>query len=116
MRRRTGLGLASAVLLLALAGAYTAYWFVAAGRVKEGAGQWAGSLRAQNLDLSWNALRVGGFPLAFRVELSEVRLRPNSPGGTAAPGAELHLPVLSGSARPWNFRAWRLAAPDGLSA
>jgi hypothetical protein len=116
MRRKTGLGLASAALLFALAGAYTAYWFIAAGRLEEGVGQWAGSLRAQNLDLSWHALRVGGFPLAFRVELSEARLRPDRPGGAAAPAAELHLPLLAGSTRPWNFRVWRLAAPDGLSA
>ncbi len=113
MRR---LGLAVAVLLLALSGAYTAYWFVAAGRIEDGFGQWAGSLRAQNLDLSWTALRVRGFPLAFRVELSKARLRPDGAGGAAIPAAEARMPLLSGSARPWNFRVWHLAAPDGLSA
>ncbi len=108
----TRLGLAAALVLFAVFGAYSAYWFVAAGRIEEGVGQWAGSLRAQNLDLSWNAIRVGGFPLAFRVELNEARLRDRA----TTPIAEVQAPLLSGSARPWNFRVWHLAAPDGLSA
>jgi len=117
MRRSTRLGLAVAVLLLVIAiGGYTVFWFIAAGRIADGAGEWAQSLRAQNLDLSWNAIRVRGFPLAFRVELAEARLRPSNPGGAAAPAAELRVPLLSGSTRPWGFRVWHLAAPDGLSA
>ncbi len=106
------LGLAAAVLLLVLAGAYSAFWFVVAGRIADGVGQWADALRGQNLDLSWRAVRVAGFPLAFRVELSDARLR----DGATPPGAELRLKMLSGSARPWNFRVWHVAAPDGLSA
>jgi hypothetical protein len=117
MRHPTRLGLAVAILLLVAAvGAYSAYWFVAAGRIEGGFGQWAGSLRPQHLDLSWKALRVGGFPLVFRVKLSEAQLRSNRPGGAPGQPAELRLPLLSGTARPWNLRVWRLAAPDGLSA
>src|SRR5216684_7654104 len=66
MRRPTRLGLAVAVLLVAICGAYGAFWFVVAGRLEDGVTQWAQSLRAQNLDLSWRSIRVGGFPLAFR--------------------------------------------------
>jgi len=112
MRRPTRLGLLFAIVLLALVGVYSAYWFVAAGRIKDGIGEWAQSLRPQALDLSWRAIRVGGFPLAFRIELSEARLR----DGSNSPGGEIHVPLLSGSARPWNLFVWRLAAPDGLSA
>jgi hypothetical protein len=112
MRRLTGLGLAAAVLLLALFGVYSAYWFVAAGRIADGIGEGAKSLRAQNLDLSWNAIRVGGFPLAFRIELSEAHLNVRA----TTPAVDVRAPSLSGSARPWNFRVWMLAAPDGLSA
>lgn len=112
MRRPTRLGLAAALVLLAALGAYAAYWRIAAGRLADGVAEWARSLRAQNLDLSWQAIRVGGFPLAFRIELSGARLR----NGAAAPAAELRVKRLSGSARPWNFRAWRLLAPEGLSA
>ena len=113
----TRLGLAVAVVLLAAVfGAYTAFWFIAAGRIEDGLALWAQSLRAQNLDLSWNAIRVGGFPLAFRIELSEALLRPNRPDAAAAQPAELRMTRLSGSARPWDFLVWHLAAPEGLSA
>jgi hypothetical protein len=113
MRRPTRLSLLFAVLLVALAGVYSAYWFVAAGRIEAGFGEWAQSLRAQNLDLSWRAIRVGGFPLAFRVELADARLRDV---GSGAPNRQVSVPVLTGSARPWNFFVWRLAAPGGLNA
>jgi hypothetical protein len=112
MRRPTRLGLGFAVVLVALFGAYSAYWFVAAGRIEAAVGEWAQSLHPQNLDLSWRAIRVGGFPFAFRIELDEARLH----DGSNSPGGEVHVPLLSGSARPWNFLVWRLAAPDGLSA
>ena len=107
------LGLAAAVLLVAIFGAYGAFWFVVAGRLEEGVAQWAGSLRAQNLDLSWGAIRVGGFPLSFRIVLTEARLRSTT---STAPNGDLRVKLLSGSARPWNFRVWRLTAPDGASA
>jgi hypothetical protein len=111
MRRPTRLGLVAAILLLALIGVYGAFWFIAAGRIADGIGEAADSLRAQNLDLSWKAIRVGGFPLAFRIELSGARLEDRA----TTPPVDVRAPLLSGSARPWNFRVWMLAAPDGLS-
>src|SRR5258708_36422028 len=63
MRRPTRLSLAAVVLLIAVFGAYSAFWFVAAGRLEDGVGQWAASLRAQNLGLSLRTIRVGRFPL-----------------------------------------------------
>jgi hypothetical protein len=112
MRRPTRLGLVIAVLLLlVVCGAYTAFWFVVAGKLEEGLTDWAQSARAQKLDVSWRQLRVGGFPLAFEIELREAALRDEA----ITPPAELHAPLLSGSTRPWNFRAWRLIAPGGLS-
>src|SRR6266700_1997172 len=112
MRRPTRLGLAVVVLLIAILGAYGAFWFVVAGRLEDGVTQWAQSLRAQNLDLSWRAIRVGGFPLGFRVALSEARLRDLA----ATPKGDVQVPLLSGSAAYWNFRVWQLTAPEGLSA
>jgi len=113
MRRPTRLGLAVAALLVTVFGAYTAFWFFIAARVEDGVAQWAASLHAQNLDLSWGAIRVGGFPLGFRVALSKVRLGDLA---ATAPDHELQVPLLSGSASPWNLRSWQLAAPDGLNA
>lgn len=115
MRRSTRLSLLFAVVLLVLVGVYAAYWFVVAGRIEAGFGEWAQSLRAHNLDLAWRAIRVGGFPLAFEVELDDAQLR-DSGSGPGAAGRQVSMPVLSGSARPWNLLVWRLAAPGGLSA
>jgi hypothetical protein len=100
-----------AVLVLILGG-YSAFWFVVAGRIENGIGEWAESLRPHNVDLSWRAIRVGGFPLAFRAELRDALLRDPA----LAQPAEIRVPRLSAAAHPWNFRAWRLAAPDGLTA
>jgi hypothetical protein len=112
MRRSTRIGLAVAIiLLLALGGVYTAFWFIAAGRIEEGVVQGADALRAQNVDATWQGVRVGGYPLAFRVELSDARLR--TTGGNVP--AELRAPSLFASTRPWNYRVWQLAAPEGLS-
>jgi hypothetical protein len=112
MRRPQRLALASAFLIVLVFGAYTAFWFFVAGRIADGIGQWAGTLRSQNLDLSWHAIRVAGFPFSFRAELGEATLRDAATG----PSGELTMPLLTGSAHPWNFRLWRLAAPRGLTA
>ncbi|HVC57684.1 MAG TPA: DUF2125 domain-containing protein [Stellaceae bacterium] len=112
MRRSTRLGLAAAVLVLAGLGGYTAFWWMTAGRIAEGVRHWAQSLPAQDLHLSWRTITVKGFPFSFRVELREAQLR----GRTGAPGGEVSVKLLTGSARPWNFRVWRLTAPEGLTA
>ena len=112
MRRPTRLGLAVAVLVVAVFGAYAAFWFVAAGRVEDGVGQFAQSLRAHNIDLSWRRVRGGGFPLALRVELREALLRDRA----TTPTTEVRVPLLSGSARIWNPLLWHVMAADGLTA
>src|SRR5207247_10385700 len=111
--RPSGLGRLAAALLRAIGlGGYARFWFVAAGRIEDTVAEWAQAQRAQNLDLSWQAMRVGGFPLAFRVELRDAKLR-----DLAVPvRGELRLPVLEAEARPWGLRSWELAAPSGLAA
>ena len=110
--RRPRLALAiAAIVLLLLGGAYTAVWFVAAGRVEDGVAEAAQSLKAQNLDLSWQGIRVGGYPFSFTVTLSQARLRATA----SNPPAELRAPELSATTHPWNYRVWRLDAPGGLN-
>jgi hypothetical protein len=111
MRRRTGLLLVIALLLI-LAGGYTAFWFIAAGKIEQGLREWVEMARAQKLEISWQRLRVGGFPLAFRVELNDSVLRDEA----SNPPAEIRMPVLSAGAHPWSFRVWHLMAPHGLKA
>jgi hypothetical protein len=104
--------LIAVAVLVILLGGYSAFWFVVAGQIENGIGEWAESLRPHNVDLSWRTIRVGGFPLVFRAELAEALLR--DPALT--PPAEIRVPRLEASAHPWNFRNWRLAAPAGLTA
>jgi hypothetical protein len=111
MRRRRGLLLIIAVLLI-LAGGYTAFWFIAAGKIEQGVSEWAEQARAQKLDVSWQKLRVGGFPFAFTIGMNDAVLRDEA----ANPATEIRMPRLSASAHPWAFRVWHLTAPNGVGA
>ncbi|HEX4615199.1 MAG TPA: DUF2125 domain-containing protein [Stellaceae bacterium] len=112
MPRSTRLGLLILAALLAVGGSYTAYWFLVAHRIEAGIADWALSQRAEKIDLSWQKMRVSGYPVAFRVDLGSAALR----DGAITPSPELHIPALYGTARPWNFADWRLAAPEGFTA
>jgi len=97
--------------MLALFGVYSAFWFIAAGRIQEGVAAWAEASRPQKLDAKWQTMRVAGYPFAFRVELSDVQLH----DGALNPPVDLRVPALAANTTPWNFRAWRFAAPQGLN-
>lgn len=108
---RSGRLIVIAVLVVILGG-YSAFWFFVAGRIENGIGEWAESLRPHNVDLSWRTIRVGGFPFSFRADAQEVLLRDPA----LAEPAEVRVPRLSAEAHSWNFRVWRLTAPEGLTA
>ena len=86
MRRGPLIGLVTLLLLL---GTYSVFWWIVAGRIEQGIVDWAGSLRDQNTELTWHSMRVGGFPFAFDVRLSEARLH----GTAAAQPSELRIPA-----------------------
>ena len=110
MRRRTGLLIVIALLLLA--GGYTAFWFIVAGKIERGLGEWAEAARAQKFDASWRGLRFSGFPFAFTIDMNDAVLRDEA----TDPVTEIRMPLLSARAHPWDFRVWHLSAPQGLSA
>ena len=112
MPRSTRFGLMILAALLLIGGGYSAYWFLVARRIEAGIIDWAQSQRADKIDVSWQRMRVSGYPAAFRVDLGSAALR----DGAITPSPELHVPVLSGTARPWDFADWRLAAPEGFTA
>ena len=112
MRRKTRLALAIGAALLMIAGGYTGFWYIAAGQIADGIVAWAQSSGADKIDVSWQQLRVTGFPIAFRVELDTIDLRDNA----LTPSPEFRIPALSGTARPWNFADWRLLASAGFTA
>jgi hypothetical protein len=110
MRRSTVFRLVGVVLVIGI-GAYSAYWWIAAGKIKEAAAAWQEAQRAQKIDATWQKLRVAGYPLSFRLEASNFSLK----DGASNPPVELAAPSLSASLRPWNFRNFSLYAPDGLN-
>jgi hypothetical protein len=112
MRRQTRLGLITFAVLLAIAGAYTAYWYIVAGQIEESVVAWAQSARAEKIDLAWREIRVTGFPGAFRVELETATLRDDA----VTPSPEVRTASISGTARPWDFADWQVTAPRGLAA
>ena len=57
-------------------------------------------------------LRITGFPFEFHVAVEDATLRDHAWN----PAPELRLAHLAGTARPWNFHDWHVAAPDGFSA
>ena len=99
-------------LLLVLFGAYTALWFFIADRMTDEIAQWAARERQHKLDVSWETLRVRGYPLAYRIEASGVRFRDLMPGRAI----DARAPLIEATARPWNFQVWAIDVPGGLTA
>jgi hypothetical protein len=112
MRRSTRLLLVLLGVLLVVVGGYTGYWFIVAGRIADGVTTWAQSERADKIDVSWRKLAMTGFPTSFRVELEAVTVRDDA----LTPSPEFRIPAVSGTARPWDFADWRLAARKGFNA
>src|SRR4051794_21135312 len=100
------------LLLLVLFGAYTALWFYIANRMTDEIAQWAARERQHKLDVSWETLDVGGYPLEFRITANGLQVRDLMPGR----GAGVQVPLMHASAYPWNFRSWAIDAPSGLTA
>ncbi|MFZ2006509.1 MAG: DUF2125 domain-containing protein [Stellaceae bacterium] len=109
MRRSTVFRLVGVVLVIGI-GAYSAYWWVAAAKIKKAALAWQEAERTQKVDVTWQTLRVAGYPLSFRLEASNFSLK----DGASNPPIELSAPSLSASLKPWNFRNFWFSAADGL--
>jgi uncharacterized protein DUF2125 len=93
-------------------GAYSAYWWVAAGRIKLAAGDWAQAAHQKQLDVSWQSIRVGGYPFSFRLQLGDAVLTDKA----ANPPVELRASQISASIWPWDFHDLWLDAPNGFRA
>src|SRR5580692_4762178 len=100
MRRSTVFRLLAAVLVIGI-GAYSAFWWIAAGKIEEAATAWRDTAHQQKIDASWQGMRVAGYPFSFRLELADVSLI----DGASNPPAELQAPILEASIRPWNLHA-----------
>src|SRR5580658_3376131 len=98
MRRSTVFRLLGAVLVIGI-GAYTAFWWIAAGKIADAATAWRDTVRAEKIDASWQGLRIAGYPFSFRIELSSVTVR----SGATDPPIELTAPTVWASVRPWSL-------------
>jgi hypothetical protein len=111
MRRSTVFRLAGVVLVIGI-GAYSIFWWIAAGRIEDAATTWQDTARAQKIDATWQGMRVTGYPLSFHLDLSDVAIKDSA----INPPAGLHAPTISAIVHPWNFHAAWFVAPDGLNA
>jgi hypothetical protein len=111
MRRATILALVG--ILVVAFGAYSAFWWVAAGRIKQEAEKWAAQAAPQHhVTVLWQTMRVAGYPFSFRIELHNALIRSDAAGAAGI----LHASVLSASVTPWNFHVATFDAPDGFDA
>src|SRR5579863_10229907 len=94
MRRATILALIG--ILVVAFGAYTAFWWIAAGKIKLAAGDWAQIAHEKQIDLSWQGIRVAGYPFSFRLELTDAVATDKA----VNPPVELRAPQISASIRP----------------
>ena len=77
--------------------AYSAYWFVAAGKIEDRIAEWAADQRARGITVEAGAPQVSGYPLQFEVALQRPSVD-NSANGWTWRGD-----VLTASFRPWRF-------------
>jgi hypothetical protein len=84
------------LLLLAVLGAgYTAWWFYAAGVIRDGVANWIAAERAQASFIEYKGLDVSGFPLSLTAKATDFSIR-------RADGLSWRGPELTAHARPWN--------------
>jgi hypothetical protein len=105
--RRLGLPLGLFAIALLLAG-YGGYWAITAQRLQAGLEPWAEARRAEGYGVRWQEATVTGFPLAFRIEVSDASFTGMRPEHYRATAPRLFLET-----RPWDLRHWHATAPDG---
>lgn len=104
--KRSGLFAPIGLFLIALA-AWTAWWFVLAGQVRQQLDSRVEAMRGAGWDVNYANLGVSGWP--FRVRLGAEHVSVTAPSGHA-----LDAPQLAAEANAWNPDKWVLVAGDGL--
>ncbi|HYD99252.1 MAG TPA: DUF2125 domain-containing protein [Alphaproteobacteria bacterium] len=109
MRARRWPLLLALLLLLPLA-AYAVFWFVAAGRVRDGVDAWIAEQAGRGVAVNHAGLRVDGFPFWMRLRARDVSLARED-------GLTLGTDGLLIETRPWDFAryAFKLEENQRLS-
>jgi hypothetical protein len=95
-------------LLVIAAAGYCAWWQYLAWKVGDALGPWAESRRAEGLDVSWDSVRIGGFPFALRLSFDNYRAAGQKPLPFA-----MSAPRVAFWSAPWNLRLWQFEASQG---
>mgnify|MGYP001002793808 CR=1 FL=1 len=110
-----------AVLAVAAAGAYAAYWFHVAAELRKGIEAWAQDRRELGWRVEWDGLAVGGFPLTVEARLAAPRLA--SPSGldwladaVTASASPSDLTLVTVTAAGPHHLAWRDGPQANITA
>jgi len=95
-------------LAVLLAAAYTGYWYYVVGVIQKEMGPWTEARRAQGLDIKWQTVDIGGFPLAVRLRFDGFGVAAVKPMPYQMEAADITF-----WSAPWDLRHWHFSAPDG---
>lgn len=68
------------VLLLIFVAAWSAWWFVAAGRINQGVDQWIEQQSGKGVDISYKSRALGGYPFRFELTFNSPRVEDQARG------------------------------------
>lgn len=103
--RRRGLWALLTLAIVIVAG-WSAFWWIAQGRVEQALADFRATPAARNL--TWREARVGGYPFRIRVELIDAR-------ATLPDGVGVAAPRLVAQAYVYRPDRWLADAPEGLT-
>lgn len=103
-RLRTLIPVVSAIVIVAILGGYTAWWFTLAGQVEDGVARWATERRAEGWTVKHEPIQRGGFPFSLDLAMPKPEL---ARGGDLSWKGE----VLTASAKPWAIQDVALGFP-----
>ena len=104
--KRSGLFAPIGLFLIVLV-AWSIWWFVLAGQVRERLDQRIEALRTSGWDVAYSGMTTSGWPFRVRIGAENVHV-------TAPSGHGLSAPDLAAEANAWNPDKWVLIVGDGL--
>ena len=95
-------------LCVVLGAAYYGWWQYLASQVRAGLEPWAEARRADGLDVTWDDVRIGGFPFALRLTFANYRAAGLKPLPFSVSG-----PTVAFWSAPWDLHLWQFEAAQG---
>jgi hypothetical protein len=84
------------LLLIAMIGAYSAYWIYARGEIERGIDQWVTAERARGAIVEYASYDIGGYPFRFEIDVKAPNYKP--PNTARWQGERLQIVM-----QPWNL-------------